>query len=324
MNNEFQSIFAPYLKNYLAERKALGYKYDNHRHVLSQFDAFCWEENWSELAISEDLAKAFIYGDPELAHGTIHQKEVVLSYFAEYLYSFNIPVYRYEIRTKKPKSKGFVPHIFTDEELRRLFAVIDNQHPEKNSNKHLVDPVLFRLLLGSGLRISEALGLKVADFHYDECYIVLKHTKNDKERLVPVAQSVADRMKKLIETTDTSGPLSDRMVFTPLGRSHFRVKSIERHFRDYLALAGIQHTENGPRVHDLRHTFCVKCFHRWDKQGLDLENLLPYLSAFLGHNDFKGTQVYLRLTAEMYPEITEKMDRILSRYDRGAFADEEE
>lgn len=324
MNDEFQSIFASYLKNYLAERKALGYKYDNHRRVLFQFDAFCWEENWSELSIPEDLAKAFIFGDPELAHGTIHLKEVVLSYFAEYLYSFNIPVYRYEIRTKGTKNKGFIPHIFTDDEIRRIFAVIDNQSPEKNSNKHMVDPVLFRLLLGSGLRISEALGLKVSDFHYNECYIVLRHTKNDKERLVPIAQSVADRISKLIEVTDDPEPSADRMVFRPPGRSHFRVKTIERHFSDYLVLAGIPHTDNGPRLHDLRHTFCVKCFHRWEMQGLDLENLLPYLSAFLGHTDFKGTQIYLRLTAEMYPAITEKMDSILSRYDRGAFADDEE
>lgn len=324
MNNEFQSIFAPYLKNYLAERKALGYKYDNHRRILFQFDEFCWEENWSELAISENLAKAFIFGNPELAPDTIHQKEVALSYFAEYLYSFNIPVYHYEIRTKRRKNKGFVPHIFTDDELRRIFAVIDNQNPEKNSNRHLVDPVLFRLLLGSGLRISEALGLKASDFHYKECYIVLRHTKNGKERLVPIAQSVAERMVKLIEATNAPESSGDRMLFRPLGRTHFKVNSIERHFSDYLALAGIPHNGNGPRVHDLRHTFCVKCFHRWETQGLDLENLIPYLSAFLGHTDFKGTQIYLRLTAEMYPDITEKMDSILSRYDRGAFADEEE
>ena len=323
MNHEYQSIFAPYLKNYFAERTALGYKYDNHRRILTQFDIFCWEENWSELAITESLAKAFIYGDPELAHCTIHLKEVALSYFAEYLYGFNVPVYRYEIRTQKPKSKGFVPHIFTDDELRRLFSVIDNQTPEKNSNKHLVDPVLFRLLFGSGLRISEALGLKVSDFHHDECYIVLHHTKNDKERLVPIAKSVSDRMQELITASDAPGISSDRMVFTPLGRSHFRVTSIERHFWDYLVMAGISRTDNGPRLHDLRHTFCVKCFHRWAKQGLDLENLIPYLSAYLGHNDFKGTQVYLRLTAEMYPDITEKADSILSRFDRGAFADEE-
>ena len=324
MNNEFQSIFAPYLKNYLAERKALGYKYDNHRRVLFQFDAFCWEENWSELAISEDLAKTFIFGDPELAPDTIHDKEVALSYFAEYLYSFNIPVYRYEIRTKGTKNKGFVPHIFTDDELRRIFTVIDNQSPEKNSNKHLVDPVLFRLLLGSGLRISEALGVKVSDFHYTECFIVLRHTKNAKERLVPIAQSVADMIAKLIEATETPDPSGDHMVFRPPGGKHFRVSSIERHFSDYLALAGIPHTDNGPRVHDLRHTFCVKCFQRWEMQGLDLENLIPYLSAFLGHTDFSGTQIYLRLTAEMYPDITEKMEKVLSRYDRGAFADEEE
>lgn len=316
MIKDFQSVFASYLNEYLAERKSLGYKYDNHRRILSQFDSFCWEHDWDQIEMTEELAKSFIYGESGQSNGTIHQRDLVLSSFAEYLYSFGIPVYRFEMRTQAPKYSGFVPHIFTDDELHRLFGVIDHQKPEKNSSKHMVDPVLFRLLLGSGLRISEALGLKVSDFHYEESYVVLRHTKNDKERLVPIARSVSERIKTLISETEYQDVRENRMIFAPLGRGHYRVKSIERHFKDYLILSGIPHTDKGPRVHDLRHTFCVRCFHRWSEQGMDLENLVPYLSAYLGHSDFSGTQMYLHLTAEIYPDILDKVEDTLARFYR--------
>jgi integrase len=82
-------------------------------------------------------------------------------------------------------------------------------------------------------------------------------------------------------------------------------------FREYLWSAKIHHSAHGPRVHDLRHTYCVHCLKRWVLEGKDLTNLLPYLSAYLGHADFRGTQYYLRLTADLYPDIIQKTEASL-------------
>ena len=49
------------------------------------------------------------------------------------------------------------PYVFSDEEIRRLFHVIDTQPLSENSNRALVDPVLFRVFYATGLRLSEAL-----------------------------------------------------------------------------------------------------------------------------------------------------------------------
>ena len=64
----------------------------------------------------------------------------------------------------------------------------------------------------------------------------------------------------------------------------------------------------GPRVHDLRHVFAVHCLKRWVVEGVDLTAALPYLSTYLGHTGLKGTQRYLRLTAELYPEIVSTVE----------------
>ena len=70
--------------------------------------------------------------------------------------------------------------------------------------------------------------------------------------------------------------------------------------------AGISHggRGHGPRVHDLRHTYAVHVLRKWVRGGVDLTTALPYLSAYMGHSGIRSSQYYLRLTAELYPDIT--------------------
>jgi integrase len=74
-------------------------------------------------------------------------------------------------------------------------------------------------------------------------------------------------------------------------------------FRGYLADAGIPHFTGGPHPHSLRHGFAVANLRRWAADGADLGVMLPYLACYTGHADLRGTQYYLRLTADAYPEV---------------------
>ena len=62
------------------------------------------------------------------------------------------------------------------------------------------------------------------------------------------------------------------------------------HFRDYLLMADIPHVDKGPRIHDFRHGLAVENLRRWAKEGADMSNKLPYLSAYMGHTDFRATR----------------------------------
>lgn len=59
----------------------------------------------------------------------------------------------------------------------------------------------------------------------------------------------------------------------------------------------------------VRHAFAVHCLKRWYEQGHDLLVYLPILKTFMGHDSFDDTAYYLRLTADMYPEITLKLEQ---------------
>ena len=76
-------------------------------------------------------------------------------------------------------------------------------------------------------------------------------------------------------------------------------------FSVYLKVVGISHggKGQGPRLHDLRHTFAVHVLQKWVTGGNDLTAMLPMLSTYMGHKSVSATSRYLRLTAEVYTEL---------------------
>lgn len=77
-----------------------------------------------------------------------------------------------------------------------------------------------------------------------------------------------------------------------------------------LRIAKIPHggRGRGPRIHDLRHTFAVRRLEAWYREGADLNAKLPVLSTYLGHESMSGTQRYLQLTAELYPDLAKRIE----------------
>ena len=72
--------------------------------------------------------------------------------------------------------------------------------------------------------------------------------------------------------------------------------------------AGLRTTpgRGGPRVHDLRHAFVVHRMTDWYRQGINPQDHLPYLAAYLGHRDIHSTLVYLTITQELLQSANER------------------
>lgn len=83
-------------------------------------------------------------------------------------------------------------------------------------------------------------------------------------------------------------------------------------FKKCLLKAGIKYVGNkqGPRIHDLRHTFACHSLANMAKAGIDLYTSLPILSAYLGHQSLEATNRYVRLTSNIYPELTKDFNSI--------------
>jgi integrase/recombinase XerD len=66
----------------------------------------------------------------------------------------------------------------------------------------------------------------------------------------------------------------------------------------------------GPRVHDLRHTFAVTSLANMAESGIDLYVSLPVLSTYLGHQSLESTNQYVRLTKHIYPHLINDVNLI--------------
>jgi integrase len=201
---------------------------------------------------------------------------------------------------------SFIPYILSHDEIRRIFSAADNLPYTSISPQRVpVMSLLFRILYGCGLRVSEALALVMDDVDLDNGILRIRNSKFGKERLVPMSESLTKRCAEYSAVNCAVKSSTAPFFQTPQG-GHYCVRAIYYAWRQILYYAGISHggKGHGPRIHDIRHTFAVHCLQRWVDESVDLETVLPYLSTYMGHVGISSTQEYLHLTSELFPQIT--------------------
>jgi integrase len=196
--------------------------------------------------------------------------------------------------------------VLTDDEVRRLFAAIDSQPMSSYSNKAMIDPVLFRVLYDAGLRVSEALNLTLPDVDRRAGTLRIRDSKNGEGRTVPITGRLTATLDAYTTAAHPAPEHSDYLFYSRAAGRPINQATVYLRFRGYLADAGIPHFTGGPHPHSLRHGFAVANLRRWAADGADLAVKLPYLACYMGHADLRGTQYYLRLTADAYPDVMAK------------------
>jgi integrase len=202
----------------------------------------------------------------------------------------------------------YVPHIFTDQELRAFFAEID-QCPVNSCSpaRHLIIPVFFRVLYCCGLRSSEARLLKVEDVDLETGKLTIRQSKGNKDRNVMLSEEVLNLCR--IYHAKVSRIFPDRIGFFPNQCGEFYNDSrIGCWFHLFWNKIGITNSSSGNPacVHSFRHTFAVKRLNLWVQEGKDLNAYLPYLSMYLGHAHLTETDYYLHFVPEFFPLFKEK------------------
>ena len=163
-------------------------------------------------------------------------------------------------------------------------------------------------LYGCGFRVREVLKLRVRDVDLNQGIITVRQGKFRKDRLVPPALRLVNRLRKYAARFENRPP--DAIFFPGPRGGPFSLRTVYTLFRKLLLKYGIPHggRGKGPRIHDARHRFAMCALRRWYRDGADLDAKLPLLATYLGHRNLSGTQRYLHLTAELFPEITARAD----------------
>ena len=124
------------------------------------------------------------------------------------------------------------------DEIARILAVVDGFQFNKCSPKrHIVYPLLFRVLCFCGLRISEALNLTVGDVHFEDGFFLLRNTKTSLDRLIPLDDNL--RVRFMVYSEQMGFLRKDEYFFPSPDGSRYSLATMDTTFRDILFRAGI-------------------------------------------------------------------------------------
>jgi integrase/recombinase XerD len=305
----YSSPFQVFIKEVIYQKRSLGYKYDSSARVLYQFDKFSLTYGCTEPVLSKQLVDAWTQKRPNETQATLRTRAGVVRQLGMYMTRLGVPAY---VLPKNIIQKGprYIPYIFSNDELAEFFKQVDTCHYcAEVPHRHWIMPLLFRMLYGCGLRISEALNLKVRDVDLESGVLTIIDGKFNKDRLVPISKELLHRCPAYMKQVHLFSD-SNAYFFPSPTRQAITKGNVYKNFRKFLWQARISHGGwgKGPRLHDFRHAFAVHCLRRWVLEGKDLTAYLPILKTYLGHYSFSDTSQYLRLTAELYPDITAKVE----------------
>ena len=306
--NQFKSVFSKDIVAFLNERQLLKMKTEDLFYQLRTFDRMCFELHVEENIITKELVKKWMKKRPNESINNQSSRAIIIRAFGKYMYRNNINNYIVptNIYTKKI---NHTTHIYTRDEIKKFFRVIDNLKPSKHNDfQPKAMPIIYRILLFTGIRINEVLSLKIKDVIFDQKLLVVFNAKNDNERLVPISDELCDLLfiyKKEINKNRND----DDYFFRNSWDNKINIHTFYHHFRKYLWEARIPHTGKGPRVHDFRHTYAVNCIQKWLTEEKNIKVFLPYLQTYLGHSCVESTYYYYHLTLEIYPYLEKKIFR---------------
>jgi integrase/recombinase XerD len=304
----FTSALGPAMQQLLAVRESLGYV-DGRTLVLlfASFDRYVSARNHAEPWLTREIAESWAVGDSPVKPTTIARRYAAVRVLGRFVAATYPQTY---VPGPGPGViTTFRPHIYTPAEIHALLNVasrVGSRYPR-------LFVTLFGLLYCTGLRVSEALSLRLSDVDLDGNLLIVRNTKFHKSRAVPLQPDAKRALIAYAEARSGSGRSTDpdSPFFVSRSNRPCSYSWIHANFRAILRQAGLLcgiTGERGPRLHDLRHTFAVHRLLAWYRDGGDVQARLPLLTTYLGHATLASTQVYLNITAELLHEAARRFE----------------
>jgi integrase/recombinase XerD len=203
------------------------------------------------------------------------------------------------------------PYFYSDQEIRTLLKAA--------KGRASIDPLrpwtyhcLFGLLAVTGLRLGEALNLRIDDIDWSEGILTIRGAKFGKSRLVPVHASTRKVMADYAKRRDERfGARAEGPFLVNLNGNRLDKGEVHRAFYGLSRQIGLRAAgaSRGPRLHDFRHRFAVQTLLRWYRNGEDPKQRLPILSTYLGHAHVTDTYWYLTGTPELMGAAAERLEK---------------
>jgi integrase/recombinase XerD len=313
VTNRFKSRLANQLHAFLDFKRSLGIQYDSAEQLLRRFDRFVAENFKDRKSLDLKIAIEGWLATFQCRPVTINNSFRVVRKFCLFLWRRD-PNSFVPDREMAPRVYGshYVPHIFSAAEIRILLDEIGKmQHPFRSRTYR----AMLLILYCTGLRTGEAVRLRIRDVDLREKVLRVEVSKA-KSRWVPFEETLASELSDYLQQRSRITPASETSPFLvqPNGSAYGR-PIVSNAIIVLLRRAGLKPRTGrvGPRPYDTRHSFAVNRLTEWYRDGVDVQERLAWLSAYLGHDDLLGTQDYLQLTPELRRIVSTRHEDYIRR-----------
>lgn len=298
--------FAAAAADYVATRRAMGYKFAYLGQMVTQFAAYLDSAGAEHLTLTHALswAKQPADGAPvwwAVRLGTARG-------FARYLSALDPATEIPPAGLLPEPSHGIVPYIYSDQDVAALRRAAGRLCPEHRADTY---QTLIGVLAVTGMRVGESVRVDRDDVDRDEGLLTIRNTKFGKSRQLPLHPTTVEALADYARRRDERHPRpKSPSFFTSTTGTRLlpgqRLHRIPRLVREVGLTSPNRHRP--PRLHDLRHSFAVRSVIGWYRDGADVERRLPLLSTWLGHTEPKHTYWYLSGVPELLELIADRID----------------
>jgi integrase len=250
----YHSSLQTHIEGVIRQKRALGFSYDTEAEIFYKFDQFCTTYGHIGPGLDKTLVEAWNEKRSHEAPATWKGRISAVRQLALYMERMDLPAYVTPTHLY-PDGPRYIPYIFSNTELSAIFRQIDScTYCSEVPYREWVLPLLFRLLYGCGLRLSEALCLRLADVDLETGVLTIRDAKFHKDRLVPITEDMLRRSRDYVKLVHPySNP--DAAFFVGRPGHPLTAGNVYKNFRRFLWQAGISHGGwgKGPRVHDFSY-----------------------------------------------------------------------
>ena len=295
MNDLYKSGFAQSIQDMINFKTALGHRLGSYKWNLLSFDRFCQKHFPNDSILTKEIAIAWC-NDMKGSSKSGYRMHAIRE-FGKYLISidkeaFVLPSILF------PKIKANIPYILSDNELANFFNATDNiKLNRRNPLREYILPVIFRLQYACGLRPQEVRLLKVGNFDFINDTIYIEESKWRKDRRIVVKTDIMELCDKYNTIASTIIPNRTYFFQSPTGNAYTH-GWLTAQFHKCWDLSGNNNEKGSCVPYDLRHNFATQTLMKWVEEGVDVNEYIPYLSTYMGHDSFSSTFYYIHLLPE--------------------------
>lgn len=302
---------------FLDFKRALGCRYLRSEATLRSFERFVTggrgPRSWIDLPAS---VRAWLLRVPGRKPVTLALDLGVVRQFCLYRRRFDSTAFVPATSLAPQTESQFVPYVFSQQEIRQIVAAA-RHHQGRNFWPGMLGMLVIATYC-TGLRLGEAARLQLRDLDQRRHLLHVRDSKG-RSRDLPfqpdLAGEFAGYLRERADVLRAAGRTEDAALFIGLNGRGVTTKAASNAIRYLLRHLGLKGVAGrvGPRPYDLRHAFAVHRLTAWYREGVDLNARLPWLSAYMGHVNMVGTEVYLHATPELLQVASNRFAARLAR-----------